>query len=110
MVKELPMLSRYNNKDSTFVNNKTYLQTQSGYNQYDIGQKLAYRQNNFTTHLLNFQFSNSSDIPRYDRLTEYSGISNKYAQWYYGPQKRALGAYELNISNPDSGSGISMQW
>jgi hemoglobin/transferrin/lactoferrin receptor protein len=94
--------ARYNNRDSTVINNKTYLQVQSGYNQYDFGQKFAFKQNNFTTHLLNFQFSNSSDVPRYDRLTERSGTLMKYAQWYYGPQKRVLGAYDLSIANPDS--------
>jgi hemoglobin/transferrin/lactoferrin receptor protein len=87
---------RIDGKDSLVKNDNRYKQVQSAYSQYDILQKFAYKQNDHITHGLNFQFSNSTDVPRYDRLTDASGGGLKYAEWYYGPQRRLLGAYDLN--------------
>ena len=47
---------------------------------------------------MNFQLSNSGDVPRYDRLTQMSGSNPKYATWNYGPQKRLMAAYTLELS------------
>ena len=46
---------------------------------------------------LNFQLSNSSNIPRYDKLNEYSENSLRYSEWYYGPQKRILFSPQINF-------------
>ncbi len=105
---------RINNNDSLVKNSDRYLQVQSGFNQYDVLQKFAYKQNDHVTHGLNLQYSGSTDIPRYDRLTDPAGSGLRYAEWYYGPQKRLLGAYDLNIDNPSSffqkiHAGISYQ-
>src|SRR6185436_16190910 len=50
----------------------------------------------------------SSDVPRYDRLTlekSRTFVSTDTtlgsAEWYYGPQKRMLVAYDLNRSKPE---------
>lgn len=86
-------------KDSAIVSDNEYIQTQSGYSQMDLLQKFLYKQNNSTEHLLNIQYSNSSNIPRYDRLTEIRNGKPRYAEWYYGPQTRAMVAYDLNIKN-----------
>jgi hemoglobin/transferrin/lactoferrin receptor protein len=45
---------------------------------------------------MNAQISNSSNVPRYDRLTDPEGQGLRNAEWYYGPQKRQLAAYHLN--------------
>ncbi len=92
---------RVNGKDTLLKNNNKYLQTPSAYQQYDMIQKFAFKQSNSIVHNLNLQFSNSSNIPRYDRLTDPSSAVNglNSAQWYYGPQQRALAAYNLNIQN-----------
>lgn len=87
-------------KDVMVKNEDKYMQIQSAYNQYDIMQKFAFQQNDHVVHSLNLQFSNSSDIPRYDRLTEYSGANLTYAEWFYGPQKRLMGAYNFDYKNP----------
>jgi hemoglobin/transferrin/lactoferrin receptor protein len=58
-------------------------------------QKFAYKTNNGFEHGLNLQFSTSSDIPRYDRLTETTASGLRSAEWYYGPQQRLLGVYSL---------------
>lgn len=69
----------------------------SGYHQYDILEKILFQQSKKVSHMLNIQFSNSGDVPRYDRLTQWRNGGPRYAQWYYGPQTRLMGAYQLNL-------------
>lgn len=85
-------------KDSLYINSNPFKQVKSGYKQYDVLQKIAFKQNDFITHTLNFQFSNTSDVPRYDRLAQRQGAGLRFAEWYYGPEKRLLAAYHLTIS------------
>ncbi len=95
-------VERIDGRDTLVKNKNRYKQVQSAYTQFDILEKLAFKQNEHTTHGLNLQFSSSSDIPRYDRLTDPSAGGLRYAEWYYGPQKRLMGAYDLNIRNTNS--------
>ncbi len=94
---------RFNNKDSLVKNDNRYLQKQTAFSQYDILQKFAFKQGEHITHGLNLQYSNSSNVPRYDRLTlpGGSGTGLKSAEWYYGPQSRLLAAYDFNLKNPE---------
>lgn len=93
-------------KDSVIANPDKQVQRYSGYKQWDLMQKLLFQQNEKISHSLNFQYSNTNDVPRYDRLQDVKnfggsiGTTLRYAKWYYGPQKRLLGAYELNVKNP----------
>jgi hemoglobin/transferrin/lactoferrin receptor protein len=50
--------------------------------------KLSYKTNLGFEHGLNLQFSTSTDIPRYDRLTETDPNRFKACVWYYGPQEQ----------------------
>jgi hemoglobin/transferrin/lactoferrin receptor protein len=87
-------------KDTAIANPNNSIQTGSGYWQYDLLQKFLYQQTENITHVLNLQFSNSSNIPRYDRLAVTSGSTIlKDAEWYYGPQLRLMAAYEFNWRN-----------
>jgi len=95
-------VERINGKDSLVKNADRYKQVQTAYNQYDILQKFAFKQGDHITHGLNIQYSNSTDVPRYDRLTDPGTFGLKYAEWYYGPQTRLMAAYDMNIKNPDS--------
>ena len=88
-----------NGIDSTYKNTDTNLQVGSGYAQYDLLQKFLYKQSEKVTHIVNLQYSNSSDISRYDRLTQLSGGKPKYADWHYGPQKRAFASYTIQLNN-----------
>lgn len=98
--------SRYitsvNGIDSVVTSKDDRIQRFSGYKQWDITQKFLFKQNNRFTHSLNLQVSNSSNVPRYDRLQDLRnfggsiGTTLRYAEWYYGPQTRYLAAYELN--------------
>jgi len=91
-------VERINGIDSTIVNADTNLQVGSAYSQYDLLQKFIFKQSNFVKHTINFQFSNSSEIDRYDRLVQTSAGKPKFAEWYYGPQKRLMTSYTLQLS------------
>jgi len=90
---------RINGKDSTLVNDKPWIQKQSGYSQYNLLGKILYKPGEHSRYILNVQYSNSSNIPRYDRLTEMSNDSTmKYAEWYYGPQSRLLASLKAEYN------------
>lgn len=91
-------VQQFGGKDSMVVNADTNVQVGSGYSQYDLLQKFLFKQNEFVKHTVNFQYSNSSNIDRYDRLTLMSGGKPKFGEWYYGPQKRLLASYSLELS------------
>jgi hemoglobin/transferrin/lactoferrin receptor protein len=90
---------RINGKDSMMVNNDPNIQKRSGYSQYDILQKVLFQPNMNSRYIFNFQFSNSSNVPRYDRLAEMDGSKLKYADWYYGPQRRLLSSLRAEYNN-----------
>lgn len=92
-------VERINGVDSMIMNADSNLQVGSGYTQYDVLQKFTFKQKEGVLHKLNFQLSNSSNIDRYDRLTQTSNGKPKFGEWYYGPQFRLMGAYTLELSN-----------
>lgn len=85
-----------NGVDQVVTNENKYVQKFTGYKQYNALQKLVYKTNTGFEHQLNLQFSTTSNVPRYDRLSETSGSGLKHAEWYYGPQLRILGIYSLS--------------
>lgn len=91
-------ITSINGIDSIVKNPDDRIQKFSGYRQWDIMQKLLYRPDDRISHALNLQYSNSGNVPRYDRLQDVRNGNLRYAAWYYGPQLRELAAYELNIS------------
>jgi len=98
--KRLFYVVRENNTDVVKDNSASVnIQKLSGYNQTDLLQKVLFKPNDNTEHLLNIQISNSSDINRYDRLTETSKGSPVFSEWYYGPQVRNMIGYKLTTSN-----------
>ena len=92
-------ITSINGIDSVIKNNDDRVQKYSGYKQWDITQKFAFKQSEKITHQLNLQLSNTTNVPRYDRLQDIRNGTLRYAEWYYGPQKRILGAYEFNADN-----------
>jgi hemoglobin/transferrin/lactoferrin receptor protein len=77
-------------EDQIVKNPDPHIQIGSGYHQVDLVQKIKWKPTENYIQTLNFQFSTSSDIPRYDQLTEEnSGPEDlKFAEWHYGPQDR----------------------
>lgn len=91
--------------DMVTENNDNRIQRYSGYKQWDIMQKFLFKQSEKISHRLNLQYSNSSDVPRYDRLQDKRnfdgsiGTTLRFAEWSYGPQTRWFGSYEFNASS-----------
>lgn len=94
--------------DILVENSNKYSQKNSGYKQYNFMQKIAHKGKKGFDHLLNFQFSNTTNIPRYDRLTDPSSSGLKFAEWYYGPQKRVLAVYTLEKQKAFLGSDLKI--
>lgn len=76
--------------DSMFKNKNTNIQRKTGYSQVDILEKLLFKVNEDVEIGANIQYSTSSNINRYDRLSLYNGSDLKFAEWYYGPQERFM--------------------
>jgi len=86
-----------NGVDVKVQNPNQYVQKFSGYTQYDYMQKIVFEPNKNSTHNLNIQYSTSTDIPRYDRLTDTNAAGNfRSAVWNNGPQNRFLASYKFN--------------
>lgn len=89
-------VERINNLDVAISNTNPNQQKLSAYQQYDLLQKICYKPSENTLHTLNFQFSNTGNVNRYDRLTETKNDLPAYSVFYYGPEKRLLAAYSLD--------------
>ncbi len=93
----------YSNNSNSFynpvpvANPNPEIQRNTGYDQTDILQKFYIPLSKKTNIMVNFQYSTSSDIPRFDRLTERRDGDLRFAEWYYGPQKRLLLSSQLAI-------------
>jgi hemoglobin/transferrin/lactoferrin receptor protein len=103
-------VERNDTMDVVRINENPNVQVGTAYAQMDILQKFRYRPHKAVDLLFNIQYSTSSNVPRYDRLTEgevgfYNGqiISQQleYAEWYYGPQERLLTSLHARFT-PDS--------
>ena len=91
-----------NNTDSFYsetpiVNNEPEIQRNTGYEQTDVLQKFFVPLSERTDLTLNFQYGLSTNIPRFDRLTERRDGELRFAEWYYGPQERVLLSSQLEI-------------
>lgn len=94
--------------DSLLTNPSPWIQKGSGYTQYDLVQKILYRNRADRRNTLNIQASTSTNIPRYDRLTDPSGSGLKNGDWYYGPQKRLMASYTWDALNLLGFDGVSV--
>jgi hemoglobin/transferrin/lactoferrin receptor protein len=92
-------VERINGRDSVITNPNPNVQVGSAYKQYDFIEKISFKQSEKLTHTLNIQYSTTNNVPRYDRLTQVEIENPRFAEWYYGPQTRAMVAYHANLSN-----------
>ncbi|PHR73291.1 MAG: TonB-dependent receptor [Lutibacter sp.] len=81
-------------------NTNPNIQKNTGFDQSDFLQKFYFLLSDKTNITFNIQHSTSSNIPRFDKLAEYSNGNLKFSEWYYGPQKRLLLSSQLAI-NPN---------
>ena len=89
--------SRYKFYAEPSINLDESIQKNTGYSQVDLFQKFLFRIGDDNLLNLNIQFSESSDIDRYDQLSIPKDNSLKFSEWYYGPQKRLLISPSLRI-------------
>ena len=100
------LVTAYSNNTDTFFNetavsnDNPHIQRNTGYNQTDVLQKFFIPLTKRMEVTFNFQYSTSSDIPRFDRLIERRDGALRFAEWYYGPQKRLLISSQLSLK-PD---------
>ncbi len=86
-------------EDIMLTNTDQAIQRFSGYNQFNIMQKLRYKPNTWLDLTYGFHYSESSDVPRYDRLIQYSSNDTlRYASWYYGPQVWIMNALSGSVN------------
>lgn len=95
-------VSRKNGEDIIIQNSDPEIQKKSAYSQFNILQKLRYKASESTDLLYNFQYSETSNIPRYDRLIQYKDGHLKYGDWYYGPQKLQFHSFTLSHKQSSS--------
>ncbi|MEM9990331.1 MAG: TonB-dependent receptor plug domain-containing protein, partial [Bacteroidota bacterium] len=92
------------NFDTIVENDKPALQVGTAYRQIDILQKYLFQVRDTWKVIANFQYSTSTDVPRYDQLSEL-GSNNptdlRFAEWYYGPQERWLASLQVRLSKPN---------
>ena len=95
-------------KATPTLNPNPLIQKKTGYNQLDLFQKFRFKLTGQNYLSLNIQLSNSSNIDRYDKLNEIRNATLRYAEWYYGPQKRFLFSPKLEFfkGNPLLRKGV----
>ena len=89
--------SRYSYYSQPTSNSNENIQKNTGYSQVDLFQKFLVKIGDTNLLNINIQFSESSDIDRFDQLSITKGNSLKFSEWYYGPQKRLLISPSLKI-------------
>lgn len=91
-------------KATPTANTNPNLQRNTGYHQTDVLQKFYTPLSEKADLKINIQYSTSSNVPRFDKLTELKDETDpsslKFAEWYYGPQNRLLISSQLEI-NPE---------
>lgn len=90
---------RINNVDTALQKSDLSKQIGTGYRQTDLLQKISYQLTKDISIHLNAQYSTSSNISRYDQLTEYDDGELRWAQWDYGPQNRLLTALSTKVKS-----------
>lgn len=88
---------RVGGQDVIVQNEDPNLQIGTGYSQMDLMQKFLYQPSENVRLIANLQYSNSSDVPRYDALSELDGDGLSFAEWYYGPQRRFFSSLRSDI-------------
>lgn len=91
---------RINGEDQLVANDDKNVQRFSGYNLFNTISKAKYRISENSDISYGFYYSTTSDIPRYDNLTETispNTDSLAAAEWYYGPQKWQMHNLRLSL-------------
>ncbi len=91
---DIGIRNRVNNRDTLISSLDKNTLNGTAYSQYNVMHKMSYKHKQFL-HSLNFYLTISSNINRYDRLSEISKGLPVFAEWYYGPEKWTMVNYQL---------------
>lgn len=80
--------------DTIVANENPLVQVPTGFNQYNLMQKVRYEPKEDLSLDLGLYFSHTSDYSRYDRLLRYQGDNLRSAEWYYGPQQWLMANFQ----------------
>ncbi len=71
------------------------------YSQFDFLQKIKVQPNHKVNFTLNYQYSSSTNVPRYDNLLDTIDRADnlKWSEWYYGPQMRSMVSLKTRLLN-----------
>jgi len=91
-------VKRINGADQLVLNDDVNVQKFSGYDLFNTISKAKIRLGENMDLNYGFYFSTTTDIPRYDNLTETVGLADSLeaAEWFYGPQKWQMHNLKLN--------------
>lgn len=96
--KRFEYVDRINNEDQVLQNSDVNEQVFSGYHQMNLLNKLKLRVGKSAEISYTLNYSTTSDIPRYDRLTETDETGHlKAGEWFYGPQKWLSNSIQLSL-------------
>lgn len=87
---EYVLKGSFDGTDKIIQNKNPKVQKYTAYNQFNILGKLRFRPGDALEINLSANHSQTSDIPRYDRLIVYRNGALRYGDWYYGPQNWTL--------------------
>jgi len=109
-------VTRYQGRDTIVSNADVDVQKFSGYDQHSLIQKFIFRPTDDLDINYGFYYSNTTDIPRYDRLILIDGEGlPESAEWYYGPQKWIMNRLQARFYQPakvfsEARITLSHQW
>ena len=89
----------FDGTDKIVASQNPKIQTYTQYNQFNFLGKLRYRPNEKLSINLSGNHSQTSVIPRYDRLIVYKNNKLRYGEWYYGPQILTLFSGQLQYQS-----------
>lgn len=91
--------TRINGTDTVLTNSNPNEQVNTAYSQYNLMQKVKYKASEHTEIEAAYHYSETSNIPRYDRLITYRNDNLRDARWDYGPQIWSLANLKLTNYN-----------
>lgn len=78
---------RFQNRDALATPKNNRIQMNTAYSQRNFMQKIAHQLDSNQRLEYAFHYSETSDIPRYDRLRQKRNGTLRFGEWEYGPQK-----------------------
>ncbi len=94
-------VQRIAGRDSVLVNPNPRRQVPTGYDQYNLMQKVRYAPNERWDVQYGFHYSRTSNYSRYDRLLRPRDNTLRSAEWDYGPQIWMMN--NLNVAHTGTG-------